>query len=48
MPPLFGKITSYFGFNIFPLFIGGILILNIIMVELLNKRVDKNKAVKEG
>jgi len=44
MPPLFGQITSYFGFNIFPLFIGGILILNIIMVELLNKRVDKNKA----
>jgi fucose permease len=40
MPPLFGQITSYFGFNIFPLFIGGILILNIIMVELLNKRVD--------
>jgi fucose permease len=36
MPPLFGQITSYFGFNIFPLFIGVILILNIIMVELLN------------
>jgi len=41
MPPLFGKITSYFSFNVFPFFIGGILILNIIMVELLNKRVDK-------
>jgi fucose permease len=47
MPPLFGQITSYFGFNIFPLFIGGILILNIIMVELLNKRVDKNKLAKQ-
>ncbi|GBU27804.1 hypothetical protein R84B8_01345 [Treponema sp. R8-4-B8] len=44
MPPLFGQITSFSGFNIFPLFIGGILILNIIMVELLNKRVDKDKA----
>jgi fucose permease len=44
MPPLFGQITSFFGFNIFPLFIGGILILNIIMVEILNKKVDKNKA----
>jgi fucose permease len=44
MPPLFGQITSFFGFNVFPLFIGGILIVNIIMVELLNKRVDKNKA----
>ena len=41
MPPLFGQITSYFGFNIFPLFIGGILIINIVMVELMNKRVDK-------
>jgi len=44
MPPLFGQITSFFGFNIFPLFISGILILNIIMVELLNKKVDKIKA----
>jgi len=44
MPPLFGQITSFFGFTVFPLFIGGILILNIIMVELLNKRVDKNRA----
>jgi len=43
MPPLFGQITSFFGFNIFPLFISGILILNIIMVELLNKKVDKMK-----
>ena len=43
MPPLFGQVTSFFGFNIFPLFIGGILILNIIMVELLNKKVDKIK-----
>ena len=42
MPPLFGQITSFFGFNVFPLFIGGILILNIVMVELLNKKVDKN------
>jgi fucose permease len=44
MPPLFGQITSFFSFNVFPLFIGGILILNIIMVEILNKKVDKNKA----
>jgi fucose permease len=47
MPPLFGKMTSYFGFNIFPLFIGGILILNILMVELLNKRVDQYKLKKQ-
>jgi len=43
IPPLFGRITSYLSFKFFPLFIGGILILNIVMVELLNKRVDKNK-----
>jgi len=43
MPPLFGQITSFFGFNIFPLFIGGILLLNIIMVEILNNKIDKNK-----
>ncbi|MCL1959307.1 MAG: MFS transporter [Spirochaetes bacterium] len=43
IPPLFGQITKYFRFIVFPLFIGGILILNIIMVELLNKKVDKNK-----
>jgi hypothetical protein len=41
MPPLFGKMTTYFGFAIFPLFLGGILALNIIMVELLNKKVPK-------
>jgi fucose permease len=41
MPPFFGRITAYFGFNIFPFFIGGILILNIIMVELLNKTIKK-------
>jgi len=43
MPPLFGQITSYLGFFIFPLFTGGVLILNIIMVELLNKSVNKKK-----
>jgi fucose permease len=43
MPPLFGQAVTYLSFKFFPLFIGGILILNIIMIELLNKRVDKNK-----
>jgi fucose permease len=48
MPPLFGRMTSYLGFIFFPIFIGGILILNVIMVELLNKKVDENRIVKEG
>jgi fucose permease len=47
MPPLFGKMTSYFSFNIFPLFIGTILILNIFMVELLNKKVNQYKLTKQ-
>jgi fucose permease len=43
MPPLFGRIVSYAGFNIFPFFIGAVLVLNILMVEILNKKVDKNR-----
>jgi len=45
MPPLFGRVASYLSFKTFPLFIGGILLLNIVMVELLNKKVG-NRAVK--
>jgi fucose permease len=48
MPPLFGKIASYFGFKIFPLFIGVSLILNIFMTELLSKRVDQYKLKKRS
>jgi fucose permease len=40
MPPLFGWLASYIGFNIFPVFIGIILLIKIIMVELLNKKID--------
>jgi fucose permease len=39
MPPLFGRIASYLSFKTFPLFIGGVLLLNIIMVELVNKKM---------
>jgi fucose permease len=41
MPPAFGRLASYIGFNIFPIFIGIILIIKIIMLELLNRRIDK-------
>jgi fucose permease len=41
IPPFFGWITSYIGLNIFPFFIGIILIINVTMVEILNKKVDK-------
>jgi hypothetical protein len=39
MPPLFGKITSYIGFGVFPIFIGIILVIKIIAVEVLNKKI---------
>ncbi|GMO15843.1 MAG: MFS transporter [Termitinemataceae bacterium] len=43
MPPVFGRLVSYTGFNIFPIFIGIILIIKIIMAELLNRKIDKIK-----
>jgi fucose permease len=46
MPLLFGQAVTYFSFKFFPIFIGGILMLNIFMVELLNRRVDKNNLTK--
>ena len=43
MPPLFGKISSYIGFTVFPLFIITILMLQIIVIETMNKKIDNNK-----
>ncbi|MDR1468080.1 MAG: MFS transporter [Spirochaetaceae bacterium] len=44
MPPIFGWFASHIGFNIFPIFIGIILIIKIIMVETLNRKIDnKNR-----
>jgi fucose permease len=40
IPPIFGGIASQISFTIFPLFIGIILILKIIMVEVLNRKID--------
>jgi fucose permease len=48
MPPLFGKMTSFFGFSIFPFYLGGILILNVVMVELSRKRVGRQLIPKRG
>jgi fucose permease len=41
IPSLFGKLSSYFGFNIFPLFIGGMLIVNVAAVELVKVNLRK-------
>jgi hypothetical protein len=44
MPPLFGRIASlpFMGFRIFPVFIGIVLMIKIITVEVLNKKTGKN------
>jgi fucose permease len=39
MPPLFGQIAKFIGFNVFTIFLAAILILNIVMLESLNKKV---------
>jgi fucose permease len=41
-PPLFGWIASGTGFFIFSMFIGIFLVLNIIMIEILHRKVSKN------
>jgi fucose permease len=43
MPPLFGRLASYISFNVFPICIGIILLIKIIMVEILNERIDKRR-----
>ena len=43
MPPLFGWLSSFAGFRIFPVFIGLFLLIKIIMIETLNKKIDKRK-----
>ncbi|MDR2397611.1 MAG: MFS transporter [Spirochaetaceae bacterium] len=40
MPPLFGRLASYLSFSLFPLFIGSLLTVKIIMVKTLNRSVD--------
>jgi len=43
MPPFFGQIGSYIGFTVFPLFIVTILVIQIIVIETMNRKIDKNK-----
>jgi len=43
MPPIFGWLASYLNFGIFPFFIGIILIVMIIAVEVINRRVFYSK-----
>ena len=43
MPPLFGLIANYAGIGLYPFYILGFALLLLLMTELLNKTVDKNK-----
>jgi fucose permease len=43
MPPIFGRLATFMSFGIFPVFLGIILIIKVIMVEVLNKKIDKIK-----
>jgi fucose permease len=45
MPPLFGLLASHTTFNLFPIFIGALLLLKIGMAETANKKID---AAKQG
>jgi fucose permease len=45
MPPIFGRIAAIMSFNIFPVFIGMVLIMKVIMVEALNRKIDRKKQV---
>ena len=46
IPPVFGWLSSYTGLKIFPVFIGILLLVKILMVETLNKKIDKINAPK--
>jgi fucose permease len=47
MPPIFGWLASHISFNIFPFFIGIILAVKIIMVEVVNRKIDKRNLGKD-
>jgi 4-hydroxybenzoate polyprenyltransferase len=48
MPPIFGWLATHINFNIFPIFIGIILIIKIIMVETLNRKIDNQNKKQMG
>ena len=46
IPPLFGQIASFTGFSIFPVFLGVLLVLSIVMIETVNRKVRERKIGK--
>lgn len=45
MPPLFGLVAAHMSYRLFPLYLGALLLLMIVMVELLNKKVRASKGM---
>jgi fucose permease len=48
MPPLFGRLAGYLDFSIFPLFLGIVLIIKIVITELGNRKIDIQKKKTVG
>jgi len=47
IPPLFGLLSQWTGFGFYPYFILGFALLLLLMTELLNRMVDRNKKLEE-
>ncbi|MCL2244011.1 MAG: MFS transporter [Treponema sp.] len=43
MPPVFGQLASFAGFKLFPVFLGALAVLSVIVFEIANKKIDKNR-----
>jgi fucose permease len=48
MPPIFGRFAAFMSFSIFPVFIGIVLIVKIVMVEVLNRKIDRKNSDLPG
>jgi fucose permease len=48
MPPLFGRLAGYLDFSIFPLFLGIVLIIKIVITEIGNRKIDVQKKRSVG
>lgn len=48
MPPLFGRLAAYLDFSIFPVFLGIVLIIKIVITETANSKIDIYKKQTAG
>lgn len=47
MPPLFGVLASHISYSIMPFYAGGILLIMVAAIKMLNKRVDKKRLTEK-